>query len=311
MPRIALLIVDIDNTLFDWFDVWYTSFGAMLDAVLATTGIDRTVLLEEIRELHRRHATTEYTWLLHELPSIAMLPHVRRNEVIDAGRMAFSSAKRRTSRLYPHVLDTLARVKQSGSRIAGYTESQTFATSQRLHRFGLDGILDALYCRREHEAPRDLDLARLGNRPPDAYLPKTTRVYEMAAHRRKPDAQSLLDIVRDFGALPREVLYVGDNKVKDVYMAQQAGVHDAHAEYGQSLQRKGYDLLRAVSSWSDAEIEAERSVAGDVLPTVVLRSDLSEIFQHYTFCGPRESRGDTAAGACRTVNEANLPFNEV
>ena len=287
MPVITLLIVDIDNTLFDWFDFWYNSFTAMVNAVLDRTQIDRDVLLREIREVHQRHGTTEYTWVLQDVPSVSALPKSLQQQVIDAGRVAFSEARERTAHLYVDVDSTLRAVKRTGARIVGFTESQSFYTIQRLLRFGLDGVLDALYCREEHVKPADVDLESLRSRPPDAYILKKTSVVELKTHNRKPDQQILLRIASDFQAPLDQVLYVGDSKMKDIYMAQRAGVHDAFAEYGQSMNRQGYDLLRAVSSWTSEEIAKEKLMAIEVKPTVVLKS-FSELFRYFTFVGPEQ-----------------------
>ena len=37
--NVNVLITDLDNTLFDWVDVWYHSFSAMLDAIASISGI--------------------------------------------------------------------------------------------------------------------------------------------------------------------------------------------------------------------------------------------------------------------------------
>lgn len=285
-PVITLMIVDIDNTLFDWFAFWYSSFSAMVDAVLARANIDREILLQEIRAVHQKHGTTEYSWILQELPSISVLPDERQREIINAGRIAYRDARQRTSYLYASVDVTLLEIKRKGAHIVGFTESQSFYTIQRLLGFGLDGVLDALYCREEHSRPPNVDLETVRSRPHESYVLRKTRLVELATHNRKPDPEILLRIARDFHAPLDNVLYVGDSKMKDIYMAQQARVHDAHAEYGQAMYKEGYDLLRAVSSWSSDEIAKEVVMEQAVTPTVVLRHGLAEIFEHFRFSAP-------------------------
>ena len=29
-PRVSTVVTDLDNTLYDWFEFWFASFGAML-----------------------------------------------------------------------------------------------------------------------------------------------------------------------------------------------------------------------------------------------------------------------------------------
>jgi hypothetical protein len=60
------------------------------------------------------------------------------------------------------------------------------------------------------------------------------------------------------GADVSEVMCVGDSLMKDIVMAQGAGVTDVWAKYGESHRRDGYDLLRRVSHWTPQDVERER-----------------------------------------------------
>jgi FMN phosphatase YigB (HAD superfamily) len=288
MPSINLLIVDIDNTLFDWFFFWHSSFDAMISTVVERSNISRERLLDEARLVHQHNGTSEYAWLLQNLPSVAALPDSLRCSVIDSGRRAFRHARDKAEHLYDDVAETLRVVKGTGAKIAAFTESQSFYTIQRLLRFGLDGVLDVLYCTDEHDNPADLRSIR--SKPDDAYHMKNTKVVVLPLKTKKPDPNILLTIVSDFHIAPDRSLYVGDSKMKDIFMAQQAGVHDAYAKYGQSMDREGYDLLRSVSHWTDEDIEREKTMAVDVAPTVSLEAGLSEILSHFRFApsGSRE-----------------------
>ena len=66
-PTIELLITDLDNTLYDWFDFWYHSFTAMLDQIVAISGIPREKLEPEIKKIYEKHGTSEYSFLIEEL----------------------------------------------------------------------------------------------------------------------------------------------------------------------------------------------------------------------------------------------------
>jgi ribonucleotide monophosphatase NagD (HAD superfamily) len=76
-----------------------------------------------------------------------------------------------------------------------------------------------------------------------------------------------------------EVVYVGDNILKDVYMAQQAGVTDVYALYGASQHKPEYDLLRKVTHWTPEMVERERAALrqGSITPTHVLDANFEQI----------------------------------
>lgn len=274
MPKIGpigLLILDIDNTLFDWFEFWSSSFGAMIEAVAQAAPIAKEQLLSEIRVVHTQHGTSEYAFVLNEVPCISGLPSAQREDVIRVGRDAYRAAREKSERLYPGVLSTLTVIRAAGSGIVAYTESQLFYTARRLIRFGLDGILDAIYCAEDHDIPLGVDVASLRSNPAAAYALQKTRTVLLPRELRKPNPEILLRIVHDFGATPRSALYVGDSLFKDMTMAQDAGVYDAFAGYGQSTNRAGYELLRRVSHWTDAHIAKEKlTILEDVKPSVTL-----------------------------------------
>lgn len=60
--------------------------------------------------------------------------------------------------------------------------------------------------------------------------------------------------------------------MKDIRMAQTAGVLDVHAKYGEAQRRPEYDLLRRVSHWPDEVVSHERQLLEDpeIEPTVSL-----------------------------------------
>jgi phosphoglycolate phosphatase len=78
---------------------------------------------------------------------------------------------------------------------------------------------------------------------------------------------------------PAQAAYLGDSLMKDIVMAQSAGVLDIHAQYGIAQHREGYDLLRRVTHWSDQHVEREKELtrSTQVVPTVVCRDGFEEV----------------------------------
>jgi hypothetical protein len=64
------LITDLDNTLFDWVELWLNCFSSMLDSIVEISGIDKAKLLPEIAAVHQKHGTSEYSFLIDEVPSL-------------------------------------------------------------------------------------------------------------------------------------------------------------------------------------------------------------------------------------------------
>lgn len=95
----SVLVTDLDNTTWDWFEAWFRSFSAMLEKLSNDSGVPRSQLEAEIRPIHQLRGTTEYSNLLNEIPSLraAVLPR-EPAEVFDEALHALHSERRRATR---------------------------------------------------------------------------------------------------------------------------------------------------------------------------------------------------------------------
>ncbi|MFJ1583525.1 HAD family hydrolase [Streptomyces sp. NPDC088197] len=283
-PSISLLVTDLDNTLWDWFGAWHASFSAMLTRLSELSEVPEEVLVDEIREVHQRRGTTEYSLLLNELPSL--LNKKTRTPPLEYYDDAIHIQNRQRilhTSLYPGVMGTLHGLKEKGVRIVAYTESVAYWSEWRIKATGLDGVIEVLYSAPDHDFPTGVSTETLRTKPASDYgLNKTTHNH-VPAGIIKPNTQVLSSILASYASDPHKSLYVGDSLMKDVSMAQKIGVHDAYASYGTSIDKIGYDLLRRVSHWSNADIERERRLTNglSVIPSHTLDqfSDIMNIFE--------------------------------
>lgn len=285
-PRISLLVTDLDNTVWDWVEIWYQSFSALLSEIVSISGIPQEKLEPEIRRVHRLRGTSEYSYLIGELPCLqkkhgagADLQTIYK-DAINAAR----EARNRALRLYPNVRETLTKIRDHGTMIAAYTESGAFYTSARIKKLGLDGLLDYLYSPPDHDFPEGVSADELRKLKPSAYELKSTICRETPKGHLKPDPEVLKSMMKDL-ANGSGVAYVGDSLMKDIAMAQSVGAIDVWAKYGLAQDRPEYALLRRVSHWSDADVEREKAIAKrpNVSPTCVLGESFDEILEHFEF----------------------------
>jgi phosphoglycolate phosphatase-like HAD superfamily hydrolase len=273
----SVLITDVDNTLFDWQEIWFECFSALADEAMRISGIEPEKFYAEASIIHQKYGTSEYAFLLEEMPSLRSQYGDRVLEVLAPAIDAFRAKRRLVLKLYGGVEDTLIQLKASGIKIVAYTESQAYYTGYRFRKLGLDHLIDFLYSPPDHDLPASPENLR--------YYPSDTYQLAMTEHRHtppnelKPNPDILLSIIRDIGADKGEVAYIGDSKLKDVFMAQQAGVLDVYAEYGAARHPERYDLLKKVTHWTPEMVERERQseIPGAVNPTVVCSQSFSEI----------------------------------
>ncbi|WP_198678990.1 HAD family hydrolase [Pseudidiomarina sediminum] len=257
-PSKSVLITDLDNTLYDWFEIWYSSFNAMLERVVEISGISKEQLIKEIRPVHREHGTAEYAFVLEKLPSLQKKYGSRQriNDELSEAIHAYRSERMTHLKLYKGVYDTLAELKSRRVRVIAYTESKEWYTKNRLKRLGLDYFIEILYSPSDHSVP--IEEEQRTEITFDFMKSKHTPEGEL-----KPNPRLLLDIIKEIGATPEECVYVGDSEMKDVEMALQAGVTAVFAKYGTGHfegDDRRYELLQAVTHWTDADVEREQEI---------------------------------------------------
>jgi phosphoglycolate phosphatase len=288
---VDLVITDLDNTLYDWFEFWYHSFGALLSRLVRDSNIPREVLIREIKQIHERHQTSEYAFLLQEIPSLQKLhPGESIVKIYDDAVHEYRRARKQHLSVYPGVLPALEFLKQNGTLIVGYTESMGFYSASRVRALGLDGLLDVLYSSEDHSLPHGVARENIRMYPPENYGLLRTVHRHTPAGELKPNPAVLLDIIREVGGRTETSIYIGDSLMKDVLMAQEAGVTDAHAQYGTAHTREEYELLRSVTHWTAEQVERERVASSrTVRPTFILERGFQEILDLFEFHSFRET----------------------
>lgn len=287
MKKVTVVITDLDNTLFDWVRIWYESFSAMLDELVRTSGIEKGVLIRDIKNVFTQRGTSEYAFVIQEIEALrARFPGENLPERFDSAVHAYRSARKRVMELYPDVEETLQVLKDKGVLIVGYTESQAFYTHYRMRSLGLDRILDFVYSPPDHDLPQGLTPQQIRTLSPEYYQLRRTEHRHTPPGALKPNPGLLLRIVHDIGAVPDEVIYVGDNQMKDVLMAQEARITDVWAEYGFAVERPEYELLRDVTHWSTEAVDKEKEILRTPpSPSYTLKCSFRELLTLFDF-GP-------------------------
>ncbi|MDH5858646.1 HAD family hydrolase [Lampropedia aestuarii] len=275
-----LLITDVDNTLFDWQKLWYECFSAMSKTAIEISGIEANDFYSECSSIHQKYGTSEYAFVLNELPSFKRMYGDRVLEAMQSSIDSFRKARSKNLRLYPGVEEALDRLRDAGVTIAAFTESQAFYTNYRFRKLGLDQKVDYLYSPVDHDLPREVNSIRKYS--PENYLLKNTEHRFIPYGEYKPNPHILLSIIEELEFNIEDTVYIGDNLLKDVFMAQQANVTDVYAAYGAAQHRaEEYDLLKKVTHWTPEMVEREQAALkpGAIKPTYTLSKNFSEILK--------------------------------
>jgi phosphoglycolate phosphatase-like HAD superfamily hydrolase len=279
----TVLITDLDDTLWDWLNIWYSSFYPMFQEIVRITGTSEDELIPVIKKIHEQRGTSEYSFLLQDLESHYGRPSdfatVRRK--YDTATHAFRRGRKDAQQLLPGALETLKHIKARGAKLVGYTESMAFATIQRLKAFELDGVLDILYSPQDHDYPQGLDLDHVRSLESTAYKLQKTVHHHTAPGELKPNVKILESMIKDMGANKDDCVYVGDKKLKDIAMARDAGVLDAWAQYGNKIHTAEYAFLKRVTHWTPKAVSDEATK--DVPATITLKNSFAELLNYVRF----------------------------
>jgi phosphoglycolate phosphatase len=147
------------------------------------------------------------------------------------------------------VVETLGWIRERGLGLVALSDAPRNAAELRLKWLGLDGHFDALYTLPGYALPKNVD-PEIRRREEAGHYRSRTPVRELPREAEKPSPEGLRRILADFGLRGEEVLYVGDNVVKDMPVAQTCGALGAWAEYGTYVSAEYRERLAVISAKS-------------------------------------------------------------
>jgi phosphoglycolate phosphatase len=282
-PHIELLIVDLDNTLYDWIGFFVPAFYRMIDAAVEILNVDQETLLTDIQVVHQKYGNSEHPFALLETKVVKnRFPGKSRTELaklLDPAFHTFNKKRQELLKLFPGVLETLQFIYESGCKIVAYTEADVRNSMFRIESLGIRKYISRLYAPMSsgpgHPRGKELYVDELRN----GFLWLLPNEY------RKPNPKILEDIFVEFSLYPEKALYVGDSIIKDISMAKRAGTHAAWARYGTKYDKKLWEKLVRITHWTKEDAAREfqlRNEARGVSPDVELNS-FREVTGHYVF----------------------------
>jgi len=275
-----LLITDLDNTLYDWVSFYAQSFSAMFDKLVDILDVSRDELTNDFKNVHLKHGNSEYPFATLELESVKRKFNGVSKEIIlselDEAFHAFNSVRKRTLNCYPGVLDTLEELKSRGIVIVGHTEAPIRNALFRLESLGLKKYLKHLY------APKDRYYSDLDKNSKDWVESYGDFIFQLDEAEKKPNPYLLNDICSREGVDLKDAIYVGDSIIKDISMANNAGIESILALYGKQHNIEYWNVLVSITHWSDDDVLREsklKELYSHVIPTYSIDkfSDVLEV----------------------------------
>src|SRR4051812_36427191 len=114
-----IVLVDVDNTLYDWPAFFAPSFRAMVHALKRELGVPEEQLYSEFKEVFARQRSLEYAFSIQAIDSVRDLPADRIQHLIRQGRGAFLRVQKLRLRPYEKVAETLNWLLDQGHTVVG------------------------------------------------------------------------------------------------------------------------------------------------------------------------------------------------
>jgi HAD superfamily hydrolase (TIGR01549 family) len=275
-PPVSLLIIDLDNTVYDWLSAFVPAFYAMVQEAVPLIGVDEEQLLDDLQIVHRKHGDSEHPFALLETRAVQKrFAHNSQEEIahfLDPAFHAFNRTRKQNLRLYEGVYATLEQLVRLRVPIAAYTDARVINCLFRLNSLGIKQLISRLY------APGHV------TKELDELISSDDFIRTLPSRDRKPNPQTLIDICSQYGIAPANTLYVGDSLVRDIYMAKSAGLYSAWAKFGTLYDKELWPKLVRITHWTDEDVkreEALRELARGTEPDCILNrfSDLLCYFQ--------------------------------
>ena len=268
-----LLITDLDNTLYDWVSFYAQSFTAMLNELVLILDVPREQLIEEFRHVHIKHGNSEYPFSAMEIETVKKrYGHLSRDEVIanlDPAFHAFNSTRKRTLTCYAGVIETLDTLRSEGVIIVGHTEAPVRNAIFRLKSLGLLKFMKHIY------TPKDRYYDDLDSETKSWVESYGDFIFLIDEDEKKPNPKLLREICSKEGFKTSDAIYIGDSIVKDISMANDAGVDSVYAEYGRQHEKQYWDVLVSITHWTDEDVKREsrlKELYAHITPTYKIES---------------------------------------
>lgn len=248
-PLIALVITDLDNTIYDWLSAFVPAFYAMVREAAPLIGVDEEDLLDDLQFVHRKHGDSEHPFALLETRAVQRkFCQKSQREIatlLDPTFHAFNRVRKKNLTLYAGVYETLEQFALLHVPVAAYTDARVINCLFRLDRLGIKHLISRLYA--PGHLTKELDELTLND----------DFVRVLPPCDRKPNPQTLIDICSQYDVIPSDALYVGDSLVRDIYMAKRAGLHSAWAKFGTLYDKALWPKLVRVTHWTEADVKRE------------------------------------------------------
>lgn len=219
-----VVVWDGDNTLWDWMGYAVPAYTAMRDAIAILARKSPEETAAAMKTFYAKMGTVERENLvqdLHENGFFSDNPDFNLKEAAKDIQRIFSTVRRENLKLYPAIADTVQRIHDKGCLQVVLTDAPGNQAAARLKHFGLNPYFDEVYAMPSGPLPK--------HAPTKGFVHTS---YTVDVEKPHSDLAKILEMTNE--EIAKRVVIVGDNKAKDMALAERWGARGIHAVYGNS-----------------------------------------------------------------------------
>lgn len=300
-PVKTLAVFDLDNTLTDTLTFWATAITPVAHVLSTHFGMDEKHMVDTILSAPGQYRFSDIGRLITWLDARGELPRAHNpaeQHDIDVTKWVLTqnwyATQKKMSHFYPGALDTLRALKDGGTDVALYTDTEASSMIRRLW-------LMAHNARRAGHVKDELEVIRLFDHfyshPSidddqgilrDVDVQFTLRMKQKMSMWKtgvyKPAPAYLETVVNDFGTTPAATVMVGDTH-NDGGGAVPLRAHFAWAHYGARIAPEIEAAARRMASshYKYGVRDIVASFDNSNRPDVTLQDSVHELFDHFAF----------------------------
>jgi FMN phosphatase YigB (HAD superfamily) len=275
MKRKRLLLSDIDNTLFNWVDYFGPSFRSMIHALARQSEFSESTLIGGFRDLYERYGTTEYSFIIQQLPLFSQHSSSDRDALVHLATVAFGRTRRKYLQPYAGVVETLRWCRDEGYALVAITNAPMYAARSKLHRLGLSALFDGIVAWQGNDMPEDELSVRYGGKGGrHGYMAE----WPVELSERKPSTAPFVRAINEAGVDADSTWVVGDSVASDIEPALKLGARPFWARYGLTFDRRNLQTVTEVTPGGRKAVE--KAYEKRRLPGVTELAEFSELRDH-------------------------------
>lgn len=245
----ALLITDLDNTLYDFPRYYEAGLQAVVLALTNMLDLPESDVICQLREVFTRRGSVEYPFAVQEMDAVSRLPKVDARTLSLETTNAFWEAARGDLITYPTVYETLELLSRERVSVVALTDAPYREALRRLHHLRIEQFFSAVVALDWFGAHRSPAVGiRLSDVPGYVRRRPTQLGWKLKLEDRKPNRGVISALARRYRHEGMAQVAVGDSFERDLAPALELGMTCLHAGYGSRSISDGGLLLKVVPS---------------------------------------------------------------